>query len=43
MSARHRDRQAAGRVWDNLPVRLRAELRAFTAAQAWLRVYQLPS
>jgi transposase len=30
-------------VWDNLPVHLRAELRAFTAAQAWLRVFQLPS
>ena len=30
-------------VWDNLNVHLRAELRAFTAAQAWLRVFQLPS
>jgi hypothetical protein len=30
-------------VWDNLPVHLRAELRAFTAAQAWLRVFQLPA
>jgi DDE superfamily endonuclease len=30
-------------VWDNLPVHLRAELRAFAAAQAWLRVFQLPS
>ena len=30
-------------VWDNLPVHLRAELRAFTAAQPWLRVFQLPS
>ena len=30
-------------VWDNLPVHLRAELRAFTSAQAWLRVFQLPS
>ena len=26
-------------VWDNLNV----HLRAFTAAQAWLRVFQLPS
>jgi hypothetical protein len=30
-------------VWDNLPVHLRAELRAFTTAQGWLRVFQLPS
>ena len=30
-------------IWDNLPVHLRAELRAFTAAQPWLRVVQLPS
>jgi transposase len=30
-------------VWDNLNVRLRAELRAFTAAQPWLEVFQLPS
>jgi hypothetical protein len=30
-------------VWDNLPVHLRAELRAFTAAQPWLRVFQLPA
>jgi len=30
-------------VWDNLGVHLRAELRAFTAAQPWLRVFQLPS
>jgi hypothetical protein len=30
-------------VWDNLPVHLRKELRAFTAAQGWLRVFQLPS
>lgn len=30
-------------VWDNLPVHLRAELRAFAAAQRWLRVFQLPS
>ena len=30
-------------IWDNLPVHLRAELRAFTAAQAWLRVFQLPA
>jgi DDE superfamily endonuclease len=30
-------------VWDNLPVHLRAELRAFTAAQSWLRVFQLPA
>jgi hypothetical protein len=30
-------------VWDNLPVHLRKELRAFTSAQPWLRVFQLPS
>jgi DDE superfamily endonuclease len=30
-------------VWDNLNVHLREELRAFTAAQPWLRVFQLPS
>ncbi len=30
-------------VWDNLNVHLRAELRAFAAAQAWLRVFRLPS
>src|SRR5258708_23974672 len=30
-------------VWDNLPVHLRAELRAFAAAQAWLRVFRLPA
>jgi hypothetical protein len=30
-------------VWDNLNVHLHAELRAFTSAQAWLRVFQLPS
>ena len=30
-------------VWDNLSVHLRAELSAFTAAQAWLEVFQLPS
>ncbi len=30
-------------VWDNLNVHLRAELRAFTAAQPWLEVFQLPS
>jgi len=30
-------------VWDNLPVHLRKELRAFTAARPWLRVFQLPS
>ena len=28
-------------VWDNLNVHLRAELRAFTSAQEWLRVFQL--
>jgi hypothetical protein len=30
-------------VWDNLNVHLKTELRAFTAAQPWLRVFQLPS
>jgi transposase len=30
-------------IWDNLPVHLRKELRAFTTAQPWLRVFQLPS
>ena len=30
-------------VWDNLNVHLRAELRAFTGAQAWLRVFRLPA
>jgi hypothetical protein len=30
-------------VWDNLNVHLRPELRAFTTAQPWLRVFQLPS
>ena len=30
-------------VWDNLDVHLRAELREFTGAQPWLRVFQLPS
>ena len=30
-------------VWDNLNVHLRAELREFTGAQPWLRVFQLPS
>jgi len=30
-------------IWDNLNVHLRAELRACTAAQPWLRVFQLPS
>ena len=30
-------------IWDNLNVHLRAELRAFTTAQPWLRVFQLPS
>ena len=29
-------------IWDNLNVHLRAELRAFTSAQPWLRVFQLP-
>jgi hypothetical protein len=30
-------------VWDNLPVHLRTELRDFTSAQPWLRVFQLPA
>jgi hypothetical protein len=30
-------------VWDNLNVHLRPELRAFTSAQPWLQVFQLPS
>jgi hypothetical protein len=30
-------------VWDNLNVHWRAELRAFTGAQAWLRVFRLPA
>jgi hypothetical protein len=30
-------------IWDNLNVHLRAELRAFTTAQPWLRVFQLPA
>src|SRR2546430_7720165 len=30
-------------IWDNLNVHLRAELRAFTGAQAWLRVFRLPA
>lgn len=30
-------------VWDNLTVHLKTELRALTAAQPWLRVFQLPS
>jgi hypothetical protein len=30
-------------VWDNLSVHLRAELRVFTRAQAWLRVFRLPA
>ena len=30
-------------IWDNLNVHLHAELRAFTSAQAWLHVFQLPS
>ena len=30
-------------VWDNLNVHLAAELRAFTGAQAWLRVFRLPA
>ncbi len=30
-------------VWDNLNVHLGAELRAFTGAQAWLRVFRLPA
>jgi DDE superfamily endonuclease len=30
-------------VWDNLNVHLGPELRAFIAAQAWLRVFRLPA
>ena len=30
-------------VWDNLNVHLGPELRAFTGAQAWLRVFRLPA
>ena len=30
-------------IWDNLNVHLRAELRAFTGAQAWLCVFRLPA
>ena len=30
-------------IWDNLNVHRRAELRAFTEAQAWLRVFRLPA
>jgi hypothetical protein len=30
-------------IWDNLNVHLKAELRAFTGAQAWLRVFRLPA
>ena len=30
-------------VWDNLTARLKTELRAFTGAQPWLQVFQLPS
>ena len=30
-------------VWDNLNVHRRPELRAFTGAQAWLRVFRLPA
>jgi DDE superfamily endonuclease len=30
-------------IWDNLNVHPRAELRAFTSAQAWLRVVRLPA
>jgi DDE superfamily endonuclease len=30
-------------VWDNLNVHLGTELRAFTGAQAWLRVFRLPA
>ena len=30
-------------VWDNLNVHLHAQLRSFTSAQEWLRVFQLPS
>jgi DDE superfamily endonuclease len=30
-------------IWDNLNVHLKVELRAFTGAQAWLRVFRLPA
>jgi hypothetical protein len=30
-------------IWDNFNVHLKAELRAFTDAQAWLRVFRLPA
>ena len=30
-------------IWDNLNVHLCAELRDFTCAQAWLRVFRLPT
>jgi hypothetical protein len=30
-------------IWDNLNVHKRAELRAFTGAQPWLRVFWLPA
>jgi len=30
-------------IWDNLNVHLGPELRAFTIAQAWLRVFRLPA
>jgi len=30
-------------IWDNLNVHKRAELRAFTSAQPWLRVFWLPA
>jgi len=30
-------------IWDNLNVHLKAELRAFTGAQAWLQVFRLPA
>jgi hypothetical protein len=30
-------------IWDNLNVHLKTELRAFTGAQAWLRVFRLPA
>ena len=30
-------------IWDNLNVHLKAELRAFTDTQAWLRVFRLPA
>ena len=30
-------------IWDNLNVHLRTELRDFTGAQAWLRVFRLPA